>query len=735
MKVLLFTILSFITISVSNSQNSPNSILGVNQIDVTTNQIIEVTASSGRVSGNVSASSSAGVISEKGVCFSENQSPTLSDLCFKSSAGAGSFSVVASGLKDNTPYHYRTYAITSGFGTLYGNSNLFSTDRFSCGDVYTDIDGKEYETLIVENRCWTESNLRVSRFNDGTQIPQITAENPVAWSTNDTGAWSYYNDDVDNNALFGKLYNFYVVDNDKNVCPLGWEVPSDEIWAGLSNFLGTDAGSKMKSTSGWRDNGNGTNSSGFNANPAGRKGVTGTEYTEIGQAARFWSSTENNQNNGWIYRLTYDSDELQRAYNQKGNGFSIRCIYSEPVAIKTAPDVRTNDVEEIKPSTAKLMGEIVDDGGDDVSEAGFCYSLETNPDQTDVCVVNSATMGEFDETIFGLLPETTYYVRAFAKNSIGLSYGESVNFTTSRFICGDGYSDIDGKVYDTVQIGDQCWMSQNLRVSRFNDGTVIPEITIENPVAWSTNDTGAWSFYDDDSDNNSPYGKLYNFYVVDSDKNVCPLGWKVPSDEEWGALSTFSGADAGRKMKSASGWRDSGNGTNSSGFNAFPGGRKGVTGTEYTEILMAARFWSSTENNINNGWIYRLTYDSDELQRAYNQKGNGFSIRCMLDPASPVSIEEARAEIPTELELLQNYPNPFNPTTQIRFALPESQQVTIRVYDVNGRMIAELVSNQTYSAGNHQVSFDGTGLSTGIYIYNLTTNSGFTMSRKLVLVK
>jgi hypothetical protein len=94
-----------------------------------------------------------------------------------------------------------------------------------------------------------------------------------------------------------------------------------------------------------------------------------------------------------------------------------------------------------------------------------------------------------------------------------------------------------------------------------------------------------------------------------------------------------------------------------------------------------------------------------------------------------------RPDLPTEFTLDQNYPNPFNPTTQIRFALPESQQVTIRVFDVNRRMIAELVNNQMYTAGNHQVTFDGTGLSTGVYIYNLTTNSGFTMSRKLVLVK
>jgi uncharacterized protein (TIGR02145 family) len=90
---------------------------------------------------------------------------------------------------------------------------------------------------------------------------------------------------------------------------------------------------------------------------------------------------------------------------------------------------------------------------------------------------------------------------------------------------------------------------------------------------------------------------------------------------------------------------------------------------------------------------------------------------------------------PKEYSLLQNYPNPFNPTTQIRFALPESQQVSIQVYDVNGRLISELLNNVTYSAGNHQVSFDGTGLSSGIYIYTMKTNSGMSFTRKLLLVK
>jgi hypothetical protein len=98
------------------------------------------------------------------------------------------------------------------------------------------------------------------------------------------------------------------------------------------------------------------------------------------------------------------------------------------------------------------------------------------------------------------------------------------------------------------------------------------------------------------------------------------------------------------------------------------------------------------------------------------------------------SIDQAEVH-PTTFTLHQNYPNPFNPTTQIRFALPESQRVTVRVYDVSGRMVSELVNNQPYLAGNHQITFDGSLLSTGVYIYRLTTDSGFTMSRKLVLIK
>jgi uncharacterized protein (TIGR02145 family) len=266
----------------------------------------------------------------------------------------------------------------------------------------------------------------------------------------------------------------------------------------------------------------------------------------------------------------------------------------------------------------------------------------------------------------------------------------------------DTVRDIEGKVYRTVQIGNQRWMAQNLRTSRYNDGTSIPEITLQEPVAWSTNTTGAWSFYDDDSANNSPYGKLYNYYVVQNSKNVCPTGWSVPTDSDWAELHEYLGDDAGNKLKSTTRWADNGNGTNESGFDAIGSGRKGSSGTSYTDLNKVARFWTATQYNANNGVIYRLTYDSDELQRDFNSKNNAFSIRCISN-TRPTSLEDNTITLPQKVDLQQNYPNPFNPTTQIRFALPESQQVTIQVYDVNGRLVAELLNNAMYSAGNHHV--------------------------------
>jgi uncharacterized protein (TIGR02145 family) len=198
--------------------------------------------------------------------------------------------------------------------------------------------------------------------------------------------------------------------------------------------------------------------------------------------------------------------------------------------------------------------------------------------------------------------------------------------------------DIDGNIYNTVQIGNQLWFAENLRTSKYNDGVSIPNVSESN--AWSTLSTGAYCFYDNKPENNAIYGNLYNWYAVDT-KKLCPVGWHVPSDEEWTVLSDYLGGlgNAGQKMKTTSGWNINGNGadccvgTNSSGFSGLPGGFRGRNGT-FIVIGIYGNWWSSEEDHANVTWVawYRLLYyNSSTIGRDREDKKGGRSVRCLGD--------------------------------------------------------------------------------------------------------
>jgi uncharacterized protein (TIGR02145 family) len=199
-----------------------------------------------------------------------------------------------------------------------------------------------------------------------------------------------------------------------------------------------------------------------------------------------------------------------------------------------------------------------------------------------------------------------------------------------------GPTDSDGYTYKTVQIGDQVWFAENLRTSKYNDGTPIPNVTDNN--AWSKLNTGAYCFYDNYATNNVTYGKLYNWYAVETDK-LCPTGWHVPTNEEWTTLSEFLGGEqvAGKKLLSISGWSDNGNGTNESGFSALPGGERYGSDTEYYEegtflnIGENGYWWSSTELDTNGAYYLALYYYGVDCLRNFDGKRDGFSVRCLRD--------------------------------------------------------------------------------------------------------
>lgn len=209
----------------------------------------------------------------------------------------------------------------------------------------------------------------------------------------------------------------------------------------------------------------------------------------------------------------------------------------------------------------------------------------------------------------------------------------SVNNPSSTF-SDSVFTDIrDGKKYGLVKINTQVWMSDNLNAITYRNGDTIRYASTQQE--WQDaagKGEGAWCYYNFDPKNGVIYGKLYNWYCVKDSRGLAPTGYHVPSDAEWTVLTVFLGGEAiaGKKMKSISGWANGGNGDNSSGFNALPGGFCSNFGDFYY-MAKEVYFWSSSEGNANSAWDRRLSSDKSLVFRNYYIKKAGFSVRCLKD--------------------------------------------------------------------------------------------------------
>lgn len=210
---------------------------------------------------------------------------------------------------------------------------------------------------------------------------------------------------------------------------------------------------------------------------------------------------------------------------------------------------------------------------------------------------------------------------------------------------GNGVTDIDGNRYNSVIIGTQEWMKDNLNVSKYTDGTVIPQVT--DIRQWANLTTGAWCYFNNDPANGATYGKLYNWYAVagiwneasktdtTQRKKLAPTGYHVPSDAEWSTLTTYLGGSsvAGGKMKEMSTihWKSPNkNATNSSNFKGLPGGYYD-TRNAFLDLGNYGSWWSSSETTTTTAWSRLLHYDSDYTMRLNYKKASGFSVRLLKD--------------------------------------------------------------------------------------------------------
>lgn len=202
----------------------------------------------------------------------------------------------------------------------------------ACSENNIDQNGNEIVTIDIGPQIWMAENLDVTHFQNGDPIPEITsAEEWVKAGESGQPAWCHFNNNPANGEQYGKLYNWYAATDERGLAPEGWQVPTDDDWTLLAENSGgiSQAGTAMKSTNGWANNGNGSNQTGMNILPAGGRGGQ-SGFTGQGSVAVFWSATSKSRSFAWYRVFHAHRAAIFQEEDDKMSGFSIRCVrYNE----------------------------------------------------------------------------------------------------------------------------------------------------------------------------------------------------------------------------------------------------------------------------------------------------------------------------------------------------------------------------------------------------------------------
>jgi|GEM_PF-2184697 len=523
---------------------------------------------------------------------------------------------------------------------------------FTCGDDFTDArDGQTYSTVLIGDQCWMAENLNIGIRIDGSsdQIDNGTVEK-----------YCYDNNEA-NCDIYGGMYqwnemmDYVTTEGVQGICPAGWYLPTDAEWTVLTTYLGGEsvAGGKMKETgtSHWNSPNTGaTNSSGFTGLPGGYRYTNGA-FDDLGYDGDFWSSTEYSTTSAWGRVLTYSDDNAYSYYYTKGYGLSVRCV-REGASANLPPEAPTSPNPENE-AIGQLIESTLSWSCSDPENDPLTYDVFFGTESTPAQVATAQSETTFDPGI--LEYNTQYFWKIVAHDDQGNSTeGEVWSFTTEAqsgtFTCGEDFTDArDGQTYSTVQIGDQCWMAENL--------AYLPEVS---PSSQGNNSDPYYYVYDyQGSDvaeakattNYQTYGVLYNW---PASLNACPEGWYLPTDAEWTTLTDYVSSQPeyicngntdyiAKALAATTNWISSSNtcavgnnlsANNATGFSGLPGGFRHPDG-KYHRIGASGVWWSSTENSTTNAWLRDLYLHTAQLSRSDGSKGVGLSARCFRDIEQP----------------------------------------------------------------------------------------------------
>ncbi len=447
----------------------------------------------------------------------------------------------------------------------------------------TDNDGNSYKTVQIGPQIWMAENLNVAQYQNGDPISNLI--NDVDWKDFESGAMCDYDNDPENSNIYGKLYNWYAVTDERKIAPLGWHVPSDAEWNLLLEYLEEEIDPETSPND--RKNyllesllTESSLNNGFNALPGGCRRIFDPNENEIfpyrpnrklkfvgiGDVCCWWTSSEETdfQHKYALYRAIGEDiwyHGVKGTFNrEKWSGLSVRCVMD---------------------------------------------SMElTRQNLLEASDINSSLKPEF-------------------------------------------VSDIDGNVYKTVLIGSQVWMAENLKVTHYQNGDPIN--TPKDSIIGKRNLSGAYCLnYKNIGSNGDTYGKLYSWKAINDKRKITPNGWHIPSNFEWKILFFFLGGfkNAGGKMKEIgfTHWSEPNAGaTNDFGFTALPAGEY-RSDYGFSNIGWEGKWWSLTETiskidpshtNPNHrhhyGNCYFLSHNNSEVKHIFGRVNDAHSVRCVKD--------------------------------------------------------------------------------------------------------
>jgi uncharacterized protein (TIGR02145 family) len=596
------------------------SAISVSLPTLTTAPMSSVTATTAVSGGNV-LTNGGGTVTGRGVCWSLTASPTILNSNTSDGTGTGAFVSNLTGLTPGATYYLRAYAVNAA-GPAYGTeitfttlpvaptvttttaSAILQTTATAGGNVTNDGGG----TITARGTCWaltanpttTAGSKTTETGTTGAFVSSLTSLLPGtvyhyrAYATNSAGT-SYGTD-----FTFTTLVDFPTV-----TTTIASSIAQKTAVAG-GNVTSAGGGSIIAAGTCWSTT----------ANPT----ISGSKTTDATATGSFVSNLSG-LNAGTLYHY--------RAYATNSTGTSYGNDFTFTTLAPTPPVVTTAAVTSITNIAAVSGGSITSDGNGIISAKGVCWSTSTGPTVAGPKTNEGAGTASFVSNLGSLLPGTTYYVRAYATNSLGTTaYGNELSFNTK-------VADGDGNLYNYVVIGTQTWLTENLKTTSYSNGVSI------GTTATPTTDISAeltpkyqWPPNGNES-NVAIYGRFYTWYVATDARNVCPTGWHVPTDGELETLKTTIGGEsvAGGKLKEMglTHWQTPNTGaTNDYGFTALPSGYRLPTGG-FISFGFSFYIWSSEvdPSTPTFPWGQGAKYNDAVLLRGGYPASDGVGIRCI----------------------------------------------------------------------------------------------------------